>query len=281
MTNSNLNSILFPVEKVKNPAITNSEYAYIIQGEIDGQIMDLNYCSNRYELVPNEMIFPKIEALLEAKGVDFTGKYSHVNHVRFYADYIIENESLSIGVGTDKVKPTLRVTHSYNGLTKYSMTFGYFRLICSNGLTIPLEGHEEKNLHIVGKHTKQIQDSLESLMNKIDTFIEMQPKIVKKLEVLTDRSIKNYGERVEAVLDATSLKPSKDQLSVILSTIEKEAKTLNTVPNDWLIYNPVNAYIFKGVDSYGNVSKAVPEKKYADDSKVLKWIMNNEPANVG
>lgn len=272
---TSLNDIIFPVSKVENPANTNSEYGYIVQGEVEGKTMDLNYCSDRYELVPNKIIFPRIEADLKKKGYKFTVHYYEVDNVRFYAKYILEDSNLAIGSGKDIVKPMISVNHSYNGLTKYSITFGYFRMVCSNGLVIPLEGHEESNLHISGKHTSSILESFEKMFTKMDIFFELQDKIKAKFEVLTDRSIANYGERIEAVLEATKLKPSKIQLSEINATAINEANTLNGgVVNDWLIYNAINGYIYKGKDANGNKSKALPEKKQAMDSKVLAYIMN-------
>jgi sorbitol-specific phosphotransferase system component IIBC len=47
------------------------------------------------------------------------------------------------------------------------MTFGYFRLICENGLVVPVEGKEAENIHIIGKHTAKILESLEQLMEKV------------------------------------------------------------------------------------------------------------------
>jgi len=269
-----LNDIIFPVSKVENPANTNSEYGYIVRGEVDGKTMDLNYCSDRYELVPNEVIFPRIEADLKKNGYKFSVAYHAIDNVRFYAKYILEDNNLAIGSGNDQIKPMISVNHSYNGLTKYSITFGYFRIVCSNGLVIPLEGHEETNLHISGKHTESILASFEQMFAKMDVFFSLQNKIKAKFEVLTDSSIPNYGERIEAVLEATKLKPSKVQLNEINATAINEANTLNGgVVNDWLIYNAINAYIYKGVDAKGNKSKAVPEKKAAIDSKVLAYIM--------
>ena len=269
-----LNDLIFPVSKVENPANTNSEYGYIVQGDVEGEIMDLNYCSDRYELVPNEVIFPRIEADLKSRGYKFSVAYHAIDNVRFYAKYVLEDSNLAIGSGSDQVKPMISVNHSYNGLTKYAITFGYFRMVCSNGLVIPLEGHEATNLHISGKHTESILASFELMFSKMDIFFGMQETIKKRFEVLTDRSIANYGERIEAVLEASKLKPSKVQLTEINATAVNEANTLNGgVVNDWLIYNAINAYIYKGVDAKGNKSKAVPEKKAAMDAKVLAEIM--------
>lgn len=270
-----LNDLLFDVNKEKNPAITNSEYSHIIKGNVNGQIMDLNYCSDRYKLIPNDLIFPRIESELQERGYKFTKSYHMVDNVRFYSSYILEDKNLAIGNNNDIVKPMIQVNHSYNGLTKYSITFGYFRLVCSNGMVIPLEGHEDKNLRISGKHTKEILNSLNSLWTKMDYFFNIQPTIKKRFEVLTDRIIPNYVDRIEAVLNATSLKPRKTQLEDINNTILKESKDLNSPINDWLIYNGINAYIFKSVDAKGNKSKALPEKKRESDSKVLNYMLTN------
>jgi hypothetical protein len=276
MKNVKLNDLLFPVEKVKNENLTNSEYAYIVKGIVNDLEIHLNYCSNRYEVVENALIFPKIEALLNAKNVKFTVNYQMENNCRFYANYILEDEIFAVGTANDKVKPVIKITHSYNGLTKYSITFGYFRLICSNGLAIPLEGHEDKNLNVSGKHTKDILNSLDSLFDRINKFFDLQPEISKRFEVLTDRKIDNYGDRIEAVLNATNLKPSKLQLQTIEQTITKESIELyNGSINDWLIYNGINAYIYKSVDAKGNLSKALPEKMEMQDKKVLDYMLQN------
>lgn len=132
-----LNDLIFPVSKIENPANTNSEYGYIVQGDVNGTKMDLNYCSDRYELVPNSVIFPRIENDLNERNMKFSVAYHSIDNVRFYAKYILEDKNLAIGSGNDIVKPMISVNHSYNGLTKYSITFGYFRLVCSNGLVYP------------------------------------------------------------------------------------------------------------------------------------------------
>lgn len=273
MTIQNLSEMLFPVSKVENPAMTNSEYAYIVRGDINGQDMDLNYCSKRYELVPNELIFPRIESDLEAKGLNFTVSYEMIDHVRFYAKYTLEDENLAIGTDLDRIKPVIVVTHSYNGLTKYSITFGYFRLICSNGLTVPVEGQENKNLSIVGKHTKEIINSFDQLWSRMDFFFSLQDTIQDRFNSLADHTVNNVENRVEKILEKVNLKPSKAQLETLYSVISAEANDhYNGIANDWLIYNGINAYIYKGVDAKGNVSKALPEKKAATDAKVLNAI---------
>jgi hypothetical protein len=271
-----LNDFLFPVQIIENPENTNTEHAYKVVGIVDGKEKVLNYCSDRYELVDNSEIFPKIEAELNERNMKFSVAYYAINDARFYAKYILEDSNLAIGSGKDQVKPMISVNHSYNGLTKYAIMFGYFRMVCSNGLVIPLEGQEETNLSIVGKHTKEIKNSVSKMFTKMNDFFALQGKIQRKFNVLTDKAVPNYADRIEEVINATKLKPSKSQLAEINAVAIDEANTLNGgVVNDWLIYNAINAYIYKGTDAKGNKSKAAPEVKAKTDKKVLNYIMAN------
>jgi hypothetical protein len=264
-----LNDILFPVSIIDNPANCNSEHAKIVRATIDGEEKDLNYCSDRYELVPNEDIFLRMENELNSKDIAFTADYTaNADLTRFYAEYTLEDKGeIMLGDNGDVIKPMVRINHSYNGLTKYCMSFGYFRLVCSNGLVIPYEGSEEHNLTIKGKHTKQILNSFDLIFGKLDEFIALQPQIQKRFEVLTDRKIENYGERLEAVLNATKIGYTRTNFTDMYDTITNEKSLYGGHANDFLVYNSINAHIF----NEGAI--AAPEKKYADDAKVLAEVL--------
>ena len=57
-----LNDLMFPVTMIDNPRRANREYSKIVVGDLEDGQTDLNYCSPRYELVPNADIFPKIRS---------------------------------------------------------------------------------------------------------------------------------------------------------------------------------------------------------------------------
>ena len=244
--------------------------------------MDLNYCSPVYELVPNSQIFPEVERILNEHGIDFTAKYSHTNHTRFYGNFTIEDERFSYKMaGTnDVIKFVWNFQHSYNGLTKYKGEAGFFRLICSNGLTVPVNEMEQYNLCVQGKHTNSILHSLEQFSNILTYTIanlgDVKTSIVKQYEILGDSWIANPRERVEAVLKANKisiLDNSKfNTLNDIMSKITKEAENpqlgYNGKVNDWLIYNGINQYIH---DDSRNI--AAPEKRRDTDTKVLQHML--------
>ena len=277
-----LNELLFPVQLIENPNQTNSEYSKIVVGQtFDNGEMHLNYCSPRYELVPNVDIFPNIEDILRGNGISFTVTYRHINHVRFYADYVITDDDYAYRVkGGDLIRPKLTVQHSYNGLTKYAINFGYFRLICSNGLVIPLEEMDMFNLSIVGKHTKVITRSLAMLNQMLVSFANNAPEITgaitRKFEVMGDRVVTDVSDRILEVVSASGIiavENSKfNTVEDILARITKEANDTalpyNGVVNDWLIYNGINQYI-----NDDTLNKAIPEKRRETDQKVMQYIL--------
>lgn len=278
-----LEDLTFPVELIDNPNRTNREYSKIVVGVIDDEEFDLNYCSPRYELVPNTNIFPKVENILNAHGIKFEAYYSHTNHARFYGSYIITDERFAYTMeGTnDKIRFIWNFQHSYNGLTKYKGVAGFYRLICSNGLTVPVKEMNEYNLIIQGKHTKSILNSLEQfshiLENVTNNFDEVCGAITEKYERLSKVIVKKTEDRVLEVLKANKIgivdNVRGNTMNEILGRIEKESKTVglgyNGKVNDWLVYNSINRYIHND-----DFNIAPPEKRRETDTKVLNYMLN-------
>ncbi|MDA3780357.1 MAG: DUF932 domain-containing protein [Bacteroidales bacterium] len=268
-----LEKLLFDVEMVKMEDLTgvpaNSDYEYAVLGHINGEKRILNACSDRYELVDNKEIFPQIRQVLNASGLEFSETYSMTpNHARFYADYVIESEQTHIGTGSDIVKPLIRVRHSYNGMTKYAITFGYFRLICSNGLVIPVEGKESTNLNITGRHTTNIKRSFDLLIQRLDQFTTNHKIYSEVYNNLAKKEVVNVENRVLEVLNACAI-PEKNSEKVI-QTVKAEASNLyNGQINDWLIYNGVNQFVHKGDN------KKVLEQKEVFDQKAINFLVTH------
>lgn len=315
-----LEEMCFPVEIIDNPNKTNQEYSKIVTGiitektpffnEVEMKLMhdnldsndvidmlieypdtvedvdiDLNYCSPRYELVPNDTIFPKVEEILNEQGIEFTVVYTHTNHARFYANYTIEDPRFSYKMeGTnDEIKFIWNFQHSYNGLTKYKGVAGFFRLVCENGLTVPVEEMKEFNLVLQGKHTKSILNSLKQFKEKLIYVAEnldtVKSAITDRYEILGNRWITGDDkivDRITEVLEANKIaiidNSNFNTLNYITQRIEFESTKVglgyNGKVNDWLIYNSINRYIH---DDSRNI--ASPEKRRETDSKILEYML--------
>ena len=274
-----LKDVLFPVFMKDNDRKTNTEYSKVVTGIIDGEEWDLNYCSPRYQLVPNSEIFPKIEEIFRNNGISFVASYSHINRVRFYANYRITDTNYQYKVGSslqDIVSPILFVQHSYNGLTKYQIKFGYYRFICSNGLSIPIEQMKNFNLAIIGKHTEQILKSLETLNELLHRFVNHAPLIISATtaayNALDSKVVVNLDDRIKEVFEVTKMNLVENKkfnaLETVKTLISKEMALLNKPqPTAWLLYNAINQYI------YSNRTVVAPEFRSEKDSAVLEYLI--------
>lgn len=283
-----LSDLLFPVEKVEVTEYEcNSDCAYDIYGYIGGNKTKrrLNSCSDRYELVPNDEIFPKVEEIFRRANITFSVSYSHTNFSRFYANYTVEDQKYAYkmnGSSGDVVKFRFNFQHSYNGLTVYKGIAGFFRLVCTNGLTIPVAQMEEYNLCLSGKHTESIRHSLEefeALLNNFTNNIDkVKSAITNKYELLGGHWVADPKARIEEVLKASSIiavdNKNFNTVENILARINTEALDsrigTNGKVNDWLVYNGVNQYIY---DNSRNI--ASPEKRRESDSKVLEYMLTH------
>jgi hypothetical protein len=281
--------LYFPVWIDKNPDETNSEYDYRVRGEIEGSEWSLNYCSSKYELIPCSEIFPNIEKVLTENKIGYDVTYRQLNHVRFYADYLLTDKDLGYRLtGTnDTIQPMLRVQHSYNGMTKYRINFGYFRLVCTNGLVVPVEEMKEYCLSIVGKHTTEIVKSFDKLDKMLNTFIGNKDQIVAaitgKYEILGGVWVENPIERLKEVLGATKISMVENSkfntLEDIMGRIRKESDSLtlgyNGRVNDWLIYNGINQYL-----NDDSRYASAPETRIDKDGNVLEYMLKTVPKEL-
>lgn len=279
-----IENICFPVEVRDNPRTTNKEYSKVVVGIIDGQEWDLNYCSDVYSLIPNADVFPNVERILNEKNIGYNVEYRVIDNVRFYADYNITDTNLGYRIeGTnDIIQPLIRVQHSYNGLTKYQIKFGYFRLVCTNGLTIPVEEMKEFNLCITGKHTESIKHSFDELEKMIIKFGDeahtITNAITTKYQKLANKKVIDTKKRVTEILEGTQIamidnskfNTLNDITARIIEEINNPQLGYNGQCNDWLIYNGINQYI-----NDDNLNVATPEARQDKDVRVLEYMLQN------
>lgn len=269
-TKCNLSDILFDVEKTPFLGKCNSDYAFDIFGTINGEKTRLNACSDRYELVKNEDIFLPIRQTLLDAGISFTEQYEHTDYARFYANYKFNDGGIKIGQSNDLIFPRLEVRHSYNGLTKYSIVFGYFRLVCSNGLVIPVEEKEQSNFQITGKHTQSINTSFDTLKEKIHFFVNNLKIASEGFNKMAEIWVADPKQRLEEVTNAVGIKKGFDDMFNIMMVESSKLgeRYEGGKVNDWLIYNAINNYVHNDANN-----KKAPEARYKIDQEVIDYML--------
>jgi hypothetical protein len=278
----NLNEILFPVFINDNPMPAVSAQSKQVIGVIDGIETVLNTCSPTYKLIDNATLFPAIETTLINGNVEFESRYKANDDMTvFSAEYFIKKVngvSAAVNVGTtdnpDMIFPRLSAGNSYNGFKIGSGLFGWFRMVCTNGLVIPVKEMKDQNKIFKGKHTAKLAINFDQLIESIDGFIKKSGFYSDRFKVMADTKIENWTERLEAVLEASNVKTSKEQLATIESVIRREASDLyGGKVNEWLIYNGINHHIYKGETSDGNLNKRSEDVRRKMDEKVLETML--------
>ena len=176
----------------------------------------------------------------------------------------------------DVIFPEMKVNHSYNGLTKYQITFGYFRLVCTNGLIIPVAEKSEFNLKITGKHTAKINKSLHELFEKVQVFTNQGSEVIQGFKDLSGHAVLNVGERIIEVMKATNMpiveNSNFNSIAYVTEIVEREAAKFNANDgkkvNDWLIYNGLNQLI-----NNNDRNSYVPEAREKSDRQVFEYLI--------
>lgn len=265
----------YPVERVVTQDImpkgylTTSENEYSIVGQIEpGKNKLLYTCSRLYNLVSNEELFAPIEDLLRAEKLNFSVVYNHIGHTKFYADYVLEDYRFTIGKSKDVIKPQFQVQHSYDGGLKFNIDFGVFRLICSNGLRIPMEGMERFAFNVTGKHTKHLDTIIASFKDNLTNFIADwgNNKIRETYRKMTETPVESVANRVAEIVEATDY--PKRLVDEAIAIVERERVMLGyKQANEWLVYNGLNESLFS------RKSIMHIEDKNAVDDKVLQTML--------
>lgn len=263
-----LTNLYFPVEKIPAEELmpgyefpSGISHAVVVT-KPDGVKRVVNYCSDIYSLVENQTVIPRFYDEIK-KYFPVEVHYKMQDYSRFFIDFVINNKALKVNK-KDVVFPKVRLVNSYDGKVKYHFTIGFFRLVCTNGLTIPV-GYAEK---IKKLHTPSIQAlvSFERVMEMTSKFIAEASEIFNVYMELTDQTVRNPELRITDVIENTNFPPSLAE--DVLERLEIERNLLNAPEvNDWLIYNAFNYQLNH------NDIKTKEVKREEIDQEVFKYLL--------
>lgn len=226
----------------------------------------VNVVSKSYGHLPNENFFSQVEAKLVESGIGYITRSINRENRSFAVDYILSDDNWIVKVknGSDKLRPMLRFTNSYDGSCRTSGHFGFFREICSNGL------HTAQSE--IGFSVKHRGDIIHAVIPEITDMIKKFManefySIHRKFEVLAERPIKNLTDFVKTTAHELKLfqfecseKNPQPSLNarLVLETIQKESSLLNSEPTLWIGYNAFNALL------HGKLKKTFQAQKNLD-----------------
>lgn len=150
----------------------------------------LGTCTDRYDLVQNETLVDFAETLFKGRGMSRWERKEVVTHGGAKARFIYKFPELGIKVAGNDLIFALKVQNSFDGSLRASFNIGLFRLICSNGLTIP-----HKAINLSHKHTGTLNAELMSqgLDRAIAEFQNSAPVFERMSKMVV---IQPFGEQV-------------------------------------------------------------------------------------
>lgn len=252
----------------------------------------VNVVSSSYGHLPNEDFFAAAEAAIIDAGLKYETRSINRENRSFAVDYVLNDDRYVIkvkGKAVDKnqarvgdvIKPMLRFVNSYDGMSKASGSFGFYRLVCTNGLMVANQVVGFKVLHkgmIAEVALPQIAPLIQKFMS--NEYYELS----KKFEVLAERPIKDLNLWVKGVADQTKLfgyeiseKNPLPSLNarLVLDTITREAALLGVQPNAWLGYNAFNEVL------HDKLKKGFDKQKALDANLFNSVLEFDESTMIG
>lgn len=284
------------MEKNKNEAlyapVKKVELSTIFPGKSfprsnDHAILDqhgnfLSFCSSSYNLRENSTLYKPVEDLMRENKIPFDRKINVIEGTKFYVDYIIRDRVKSLTV--NDILPKFSIWNSYDGTLKTTMKFGFYRVVCSNGLTRP----HGNTFNISKKHRKAIgvEDGLDlSLVNNHNILDSVK---VFLNDVKEDMEVYERMNHVQA--DVNKILSVADKLKFSKNLLDKavERFALETSTNSSLTYVNENGELVKHDGSpatlytvynalnyaiYNSNPKELPESKLKRDQLVLAEVL--------
>lgn len=265
------NPLFYPVIKVElgdlglmpgfipNRSIT---HAVVVNTESESRIVQ--FCSNDYEVQTNESIITPILRELESQGLRAEMTYKIRDYAKFHIDFISKDFITQMSNG-DPIFPRMRIQNSYDGTLKYQASFGMWRQVCSNGLTVPLLNEITRKF----MHTAQVADGalVSETIEIFKNFCSRVSEFIQPFTELQEKKLYNVENKIAEVIAATSY--PKRLAEGVLERLNLEVALLNTQPNYWLFYNAFNYML-----SHGE-SKAKENKKDKIDVEVLEYLIQD------
>lgn len=235
----------------------------------------LNFCSSRYALVKNELIFKPIEEHFKALGIEYIRTIKIINKSKFYVDYIIKQRKDNGEVSG--MFPKISVWNSYDGGSMMRHEFGFFRLLSSNNMTRP-NGACKKDIfrHAVGEDAMTIQEKIEQIVDDSKEFVENASNDIELFKKLSE--VKVTKKKIAAVAKKLSL--SKKIVAAAEAKFDEEVKGTIQYKNEYgeeVTHKGCNRNLFTlyAALNYGiyNVNlKELPEKKIEKDRKLINYL---------
>lgn len=176
------------------------------------------------------------------------------------------DKPIEISHSNDVIYPQITFINSHDGKSTFRFYAGLFRLVCENGLVVPMKINGEE----MGKgfRVRHLDYNIDELSTTINTIVgeirdSMQPIFDLNERTLTESEKINFAKRGLAIRENISRKDLRTFLNSIpdetLDSILTPKRELDNGRNAWRVFNVVQESLIQGdykgfsIDELGNV----------------------------
>lgn len=268
MKNENLEKLFFPVKKVLGKDLLPGygfakRHSHYIVGETPDGPMILNACSPGYGLVTNEQ---RIRPIIDALGAewDIETKVRTQDYSRFFVDFKFLDQGMQIAM--DKMLPVITLQNSYNGTLKFGINAGLERVVCLNGLTVPVAGEEKLGINFRHTLAAEEEESVEETTEFVREFIAGLKEITSIYTPMTKRKLSKdvaFNLLDEIIEEKYLTKPLGE---IAVQRLEEEIN-MGLPISQWLVYNAGNFAL-----NHPKGESMTPNKMAKADLKLISYF---------
>jgi len=274
--NSKDKALYFSVNKIPLSQLLKNKLpkgkTHCIIDETNGDI--LSFCSENYSLRKNQDVFKPFEEMLKKMDYVFNRSVTIIEKTKFYVDYIIRSRLKSPTVGD--LLPRISIWNSYDGTKKTQISFGYYKLLCGNGLSRPFGcQHKKTSKHsTVELNTKE--DIIPQFLNQVEEFLKSSSNDLKVFEKMnkkkaTSSLVEELGKKIKISKQAIDLaqKQFKKEVQGNFAFVNENGELVTHKGSPLSLFTAYNALNYA---IYHSNEKELPEFKVQRDEALLQEI---------
>jgi len=160
------------------------------------------------------------------------------------------------------------IRNSHNGTMKFSVSSGLFRLVCSNGLTVPTSISDSFSI----KHTNF---NMGDVREVTDNFAKKLPIIRESMDKMMNREL-TTKEKIHLTKEALKLRFDKPEMlsNETIESILTPNRTEDQGNNLWNVFNTIQEKLIRGGFNY-----SIDEKR-PRTARPINNIINSNKVNT-
>ena len=163
--------------------------------------------------------------------------------------------------------PEIIIGNSHNGSTSLTITPGLFRLVCTNGLKVPVEGLTEI---FKIRHTGIEEEDIKTMVNQFGDFLPAVQERVRRMQ----QTEMSKDEAREFLHNSVKLRFPNEDVKLNHNELLRSVRPEDSAPTVWNYFNVVQEKFIKG-----GFKVTKNDKKERTAKKISSFLRENSINN--